>query len=1389
METGGLGPAALPSVLAIPLAEHAREGDPLLRLWHMSDVAELTLRVCAALALADWAAAGGLPRALRGEVASRLEQPTLGKWRGLVLALAARSPDDTRVPGLAAFAAGPLDQLLLPAGARNDLTRSLLALRNRIAHGGGMSRALAGELEQAHGPRFAHMIDQLDWLAALRFVVPSRGGVMRGPTVDLEPADAADVDRARAVAGERSEAVVAVSDTAALPLWPLVQYDLPRVAAGARAPTRPVPLIYARRGEVRLQLTPVGSTEVAMADSSEEAVAPIAALCAPPEPAMARGRDVGFARELRRDAGQLVGRAGELEALARAAEPTTGVARVTGPAGIGKSFLVARLAIDAGAADRPVLAWRFRAGDPRCGREPFLRFACERLAELRGAPAPSPRRSLIDQLGEQLAEQPALIVLDGVDEVAAVDGAFAGEVVARLAERARVICALRPDPALESALGGEPIFPGGLPGLGAGDVRAMLLAKIGPLSRKLVAGDCDRDEESVNPFVDRVVEAATGLPIYVAYVIGDILSGRLTDFDERVSLPPSLDAYHAELLRGCAVGSVHQALTPLMCALALAEAPLSARALTALLAHRRAVTADAAGQGAVAGALAAAGAMVRRVAPENGDGEGDDAAYSLFHRSLRAHLRGASELAVAIDTAREALADAAAAPGDLTGEARTYLYRHGIVHLVDAGRAGDAGRLLTDLGYLVARVDALGPAGIGGLVADAERVARAGDVDTDVGTFAAFLRRTAHLVQRGGAVALLQAAVAEAVRSPVTEAAERWLAAGTVDRPWLRRLDRPDRPSPSACVATFEGHEAAVTGVVVLDDGRAVSAGGDATLRVWDASAGEELARLSEPQETLSIGFSTAAPAAECIRPLPGHAWTVWAIAALPGARVAAAHGARGVKLWDPSTRAIVGDFERSAGYVWSLATSPDGALLAGACDDGVVRLWRTADRSLVRELRGHDGWACAVAFSPDGSVLASGGGDGTVRLWQLGGDGAVVLAGHRAYVSALCFGFGALFSAGGDGVVVRWDPAAARETARWAAHPRGVWSLAAAGDYLLSGGRDGLVHVWDPTDGSRVHTLRGHARWVWQLAVLGDGRVLSASADDTVRLWDLERARSTRGRPAHDGPVLALALTPGGAATAGADGAIKLWDPPAGRSLRTIAAHDGEARGLAAVGDELISVGADRRVRRFDTDGAPRGDGTLEREPTCLAAAGEHLLVGSADGTVALHAADGALVAELGRHAGAVRALAVDAAGSRAASGGDDAIIRVWDLSGRRGTAELRGHTSAVRALAFTRGDALISAGHTGDVHIWDPARGRGRVARDDGRRLVALAVWPGGELLLSSPDGKSLELWPVAGGDPVASWPGEAAIAAVAVDADRRILVADVAGGMTCLVAEGVA
>src|SRR5689334_71042 len=89
------GVDGLPPILAAPLAEYAREEDARLALWHACDAVEMTLRLSVALGLGDWARAGGVPAAVRAEVARRLEAPTLGKWRGMALAIAAAPPPDS----------------------------------------------------------------------------------------------------------------------------------------------------------------------------------------------------------------------------------------------------------------------------------------------------------------------------------------------------------------------------------------------------------------------------------------------------------------------------------------------------------------------------------------------------------------------------------------------------------------------------------------------------------------------------------------------------------------------------------------------------------------------------------------------------------------------------------------------------------------------------------------------------------------------------------------------------------------------------------------------------------------------------------------------------------------------------------------------------------------------------------------------------------------------------------------------------------------------------------------------------------------------------------------------------------------------------------------------
>jgi WD40 repeat protein len=92
------------------------------------------------------------------------------------------------------------------------------------------------------------------------------------------------------------------------------------------------------------------------------------------------------------------------------------------------------------------------------------------------------------------------------------------------------------------------------------------------------------------------------------------------------------------------------------------------------------------------------------------------------------------------------------------------------------------------------------------------------------------------------------------------------------------------------------------------------------------------------------------------------------------------------------------------------------------------------------------------------------------------------------------------------------------------------------------------------------VHILAGHKDWVTAVGVTPDGtRAISASADHTLRMWDLESGQSVHTLAGHTGLVNAVALTPDGrcAISASADYTLRGWDIESGIS---IAAFTGES-------------------------------------------------------------------------------------------------------------------------------------------------------------------------------------------------------------------------------------
>jgi WD40 repeat protein len=160
----------------------------------------------------------------------------------------------------------------------------------------------------------------------------------------------------------------------------------------------------------------------------------------------------------------------------------------------------------------------------------------------------------------------------------------------------------------------------------------------------------------------------------------------------------------------------------------------------------------------------------------------------------------------------------------------------------------------------------------------------------------------------------------------------------------------------------LEGVPADPTGLALFADGRrAITAGTDRSLRVWDLELGKEL------------------------RQIPTNARGVMRTLALTadGRWLFAGGDDNLVHLWDVEAGKVVRQFKGHTGPVTSVGVTFDGKRLISAGRDGLVRLWD------VTAAEARKSWTCpgpvlGAAISADGRYVATANGNGTVYLLRV---------------------------------------------------------------------------------------------------------------------------------------------------------------------------------------------------------------------------------------------------------------------------------------------------------------------------------------------------------------------------------------------------------------------
>lgn len=295
---------------------------------------------------------------------------------------------------------------------------------------------------------------------------------------------------------------------------------------------------------------------------------------------------------------------------------------------------------------------------------------------------------------------------------------------------------------------------------------------------------------------------------------------------------------------------------------------------------------------------------------------------------------------------------------------------------------------------------------------------------------------------------------------------------------------------------------------------------------------------------------------------------------------------------------------------------------VAGTAKESFRKTWNAK-----YTLRSHFDAVRALAFHPTEATLVTASEDHTLKLWNL-----------RRTVPAKK-------SAGLD----------VEPLYTFRGHTGPVLCLAmgaARSEECYSGGLDGTVRVWnlpppnaDPYDPYEPSVagpvLLDHSDAVWSLASSA-GRVLSASADGTVRLWAPRAPRPllTTLRGSHGAPTCAALAEAGArAAVTYADGALLVFDLETGSALLELAAESSATRVAAhPTLPLLVTAHEDRHIRFWD-------------------------------------AASGRCAHAMAAHLDAVTGLALDPNGLFLLSGSHDCSVRLWNLDTKTCVQEITAH------------------------------------------------------------------------------------------------------------------
>jgi WD40 repeat protein/serine/threonine protein kinase len=582
-------------------------------------------------------------------------------------------------------------------------------------------------------------------------------------------------------------------------------------------------------------------------------------------------------------------------------------------------------------------------------------------------------------------------------------------------------------------------------------------------------------------------------------------------------------------------------------------------------------------------------------------------------------------------------------------------------------------------------------------------------------------------------------------------------------------------------------HGDTVYQAVYSNDGtRIITAGGDGTVRIWDAASGMLALALTHDRKKPRYG----------------------AVAVLPDGKLVAAIDIKGevAHVWDTATGSLLAELRNDASDFFSLAFSADGRWLAtgGGNDvrvfdvrtwaqvltldgqrrlswdptgprlltgsaDGDVAIWAIPSGSRLRHLREIGEPVNRVAFSPNGELVVAASEDGAEQVWDAT-SGKLRSQANYLHGKILSVEFDRtstlVVAAGASGAVAVADPVLGMPVAVLDG-PRNVVMAAhfdPSSRRIIGASWDGTARIWDATAPYRRWSSPPITDDCGLVTSLEPDRrfVAVGCRDHNTRIWDTARGQLLAELPSvtHvDGGGFASAYpavsAAGDRAAIARGNTVEVYELPGGQLLHKIA-HGAPVNtvAFASTGRDIVSGAVDGSLIVTRDSGAllvlPTSSGGIDAAGflsdgrVVAADAQRRLRVYNPTGAVLANLETTARVGILRMSLDGRRLITVPSVMNAAAS------PELWDLEHYRPVAQLDGQGQGpVYSARFVAGGQILTACSDGAARLWDDRTGQLRQTyHGSARLLLDVTLSPDGSTVVAGCGDGLLRFWDASSG-----------------------------------------